>query len=141
MTPNTEKTLRTRAGLLTCSGVTGVGQSEQSFLLENDAPTNQEGGQQGQSQAQPQVVGCVYIWRQTVSQLSVCLSGCVPVVCVFNSFIRPERIYRIRFFDNDSPANQRGYYQHEILILFMDLQDHWHVFYITMKSEVYQQSS
>ena len=47
-----------------------AGQSEESFLLENDAPTNQEGGQQGQSQTQPLVVGadCLNTCRETCSQ-------------------------------------------------------------------------
>lgn len=57
--------------LLTCSGVTGAGQSEKSFLLEYDAPTNQEGREQGEHQAEPEVVGivCLSIWRQ---RFSVC---------------------------------------------------------------------
>lgn len=52
--------------VLTCPGVTGAGQSEQSFLLQNDAATNQEGGEQSQSEAQPQVVGAVHTCTQTL---------------------------------------------------------------------------
>lgn len=47
------------AAHLTCSGVAGGGQSQQSFLLQNDASTNQEGRQQSQTQSQPKVVAPV----------------------------------------------------------------------------------
>lgn len=68
---------------LTGSGVTGAGQSEESFLLQSDAATNQEGGQQRQRQAQPQLVGGAgwRAWRQTFSVLAsvcVCSIGHTP---------------------------------------------------------------
>lgn len=53
------------AARLTRSGAAGGGQSQQSFLLQNDASTNQEGREQSQGQPQPQVVAPVglELWR------------------------------------------------------------------------------
>ena len=38
---------------LTCPGVTSAGQSDESLLLQDDAPTDQQSRQQSQSQAEP----------------------------------------------------------------------------------------
>lgn len=65
-----------KAAQLTCPGVTGVGQSEEGFLLKDDAPTNQEGRQKSQGQTQPQVVAAARLqfWNNKSAELRVCLT-------------------------------------------------------------------